>query len=70
MASPLTVAVAKGRIFQQSLPQLAAAGVELPAAPVAGGSTLCLDSVDRAYRLLVVRGADVATYVQLGAAQL
>ena len=70
MSRPLTVALAKGRILESSLPLLAAAGVELPERPVGRGSTLCWDSADGAYRLLVVRGADVASYVQLGAAQL
>ncbi len=70
MARPLTVAVAKGRLLEQSLPLLAAAGVELPVPAAGTGAALCLDSADGAHRLLVVRGADVATYVQLGAAQL
>lgn len=63
----LTVALSKGRILEQTLPLLAAAGIE----PVEDPHTtrkLILATNRRNLRLLVIRAADVATYVQFGAA--
>jgi len=65
----LTVAVSKGRIFDECLPLLTA----LRAAPVADpddSRRLVLATQDPALRLLIVRAADVPTYVQHGAADL
>ena len=65
----LTVAVSKGRIFDECLPLLAA----LKAAPVAhpdDSRRLVLATEDADLRLLIVRAADVPTYVQYGAADL
>ncbi len=63
----LTVALSKGRILDQTLPLFAAAGIE-PAADPAASRKLILDSNHHDLRFLVVRPADVATYVQYGAA--
>ncbi len=65
----LTVAVSKGRIFDECLPLLDA----LHAAPVThpdDSRRLVLTTQDPALRLLIVRAADVPTYVQHGAADL
>ena len=63
----LTVALSKGRILDQTLPLFAAAGIS-PAADPGESRKLILDSNRDDIRFLVVRPADVATYVQYGAA--
>ena len=65
--APLTIALTKGRILHETLPLLRSTGVELP--PSAGDDRhLMFDSACGSYRFLVVRGGDITTYVQLGAA--
>ena len=65
-ASELTIALAKGRLLDETLPLLAAAGYEA----CGDGRSLVMASADPGVRFLVVRAADVMTYVGCGAAQL
>ena len=69
MRTVITLALAKGRIFEETLPLLAAAGIE-PAEDPEGSRKLILATSRPGLRLLLVRAADVATYVQHGAADL
>jgi ATP phosphoribosyltransferase len=65
----ITLALAKGRILEESLPLLARAGIE-PSEDAATTRRLILSTRDPGLRLILVRAADVATYVQHGAADL
>ncbi len=69
MTAPVTIALAKGRIFDETLPLLRAAGIE-PGAGAADTRELILASRRADVRFILVRAADVATYVQYGAADL
>jgi ATP phosphoribosyltransferase len=63
----ITLALAKGRILEETLPLLEAAGI----APTEDANTtrkLILDTDRPGLRLILVRAADVPTYVQYGAA--
>jgi ATP phosphoribosyltransferase len=65
----ITLALSKGRIFDESKPLLAAAGI----APLEDPETsrkLIIGTQDPGLRLVVVRASDVPTYVQYGAAEL
>jgi ATP phosphoribosyltransferase len=65
----ITLALSKGRIFDESRPLLAAAGI----APLEDPETsrkLIIGTQDPQLRLVVVRASDVPTYVQYGAAEL
>lgn len=65
----ITIALSKGRIFEETTPLLAAAGIE--ALEVPGSSRkLILPTNREDVRLLIVRASDVPTYVQYGAADL
>ncbi len=69
MNSALTIALSKGRIFKETLPLLAAAGIE----PVDDPDTsrkLILDTNLDDVKLVIIRAADVPTYVGYGAADL
>ncbi|HXS51901.1 MAG TPA: ATP phosphoribosyltransferase [Usitatibacter sp.] len=65
----LTLALAKGRIFEETLPLLAAAGIR-PAEDPDASRKLILGTNRAGLRLILVRAADVPTYVQYGAADL
>ncbi len=65
----ITLALAKGRIFEETLPLLAAAGIE-PSEDVETSRKLILGTTRPDLRLILVRAADVPTYVQYGAADL
>jgi len=65
----VTLALAKGRIFEETLPLLAAAGIE-PAEDPEASRKLIIATRRPDLRLLLLRAADVATYVQYGAADL
>ncbi|MCI0668100.1 MAG: ATP phosphoribosyltransferase [Methylococcaceae bacterium] len=65
----LTIAVSKGRIFEEALPLLAAAGIR----PVENPNTsrkLILATTRDDIRLVIIRAADVPTFVEYGAAEL
>lgn len=65
----ITIALSKGRIYDETLPLLAAAGVM----PVVSGDAdrrLIVPTNRDGVRVILVRAADVPTYVQYGAADL
>jgi ATP phosphoribosyltransferase len=63
----LTLALSKGRIFEETLPLLEAAGIRVMEDPETSRK-LILATNDPAVRVIVVRASDVPTYVQYGAA--
>ena len=65
----ITLALSKGRIFDETVPLLAAAGIRAHDDPE-GSRKLVLRTSRRDLRLLIVRASDVPTYVQHGAAEL
>ena len=65
----ITLALSKGRIFDETLPLLAAAGIRALDDPE-GSRKLVLRTSRRDLRLLIVRASDVPTYVQYGAAEI
>jgi ATP phosphoribosyltransferase len=65
----LTIALSKGRIFDETLPLLAAAGI-VPADDPASSRKLILATNQADVRIVLVRATDVPTYVQYGAADL
>ena len=69
MTAPLTIALSKGRIFQETLPLLAAAGVT-PVDDPETSRKLILDTNQPEVKLVIIRATDVPTYVQYGAADL
>src|SRR5690554_1702412 len=64
---PLTLALSKGRIFDETLPLLEAAGIQVTENPESSRK-LILPTSSPALRLIIVRATDVPTYVQYGAA--
>ncbi len=69
MSEPLTIALSKGRIFQETLPLLAYAGIA-PADDPETSRKLILDTNNDDVKLVIIRASDVPTYVQYGAADL
>ena len=69
MTAILTIALSKGRIFQETLPLLAAAGI-VPADDPEISRKLILDTTQPDVKLVILRATDVPTYVQYGAADL
>jgi len=67
--SQLTIALTKGRILEETLPLLAQAGI-VPAEDIKKSRKLAFDTNMPNVRLLVLRGSDVPTYVQFGAADM
>jgi ATP phosphoribosyltransferase len=67
MSSQLILALSKGRIFEDTLPLLAAAGITVTENPETSRK-LILPTNDPDVRVLIVRATDVPTYVQHGAA--
>ena len=65
----LTLALSKGRIFEDSLPLLRAAGIEVLEDPEQSRK-LILVTRDPQVRVVLVRASDVPTYVQYGGADL
>ena len=63
----LTIALSKGRIFEETLPLLAAAGI-VPSEDPEKSRKLIIDTNQPDIRLVIVRASDVPTYVQYGAA--
>lgn len=66
---PLTLALSKGRILDETLPLLAAAGVA-PLEHPDQSRKLVLPTTRDGVSLMVLRATDVPTYVQYGAADL
>ncbi len=67
--SGITLALSKGRIFEETLPLLAAAGV-IPADDPEKSRKLIIETSRPDVRLIIVRASDTPTYVQYGAADL
>ncbi|MDR2924770.1 MAG: ATP phosphoribosyltransferase [Azoarcus sp.] len=65
----ITLALSKGRIFEETLPLLAAAGIE-PADDPERSRKLIIGTNRPEVRLVIVRATDTPTYVQYGAADL
>ncbi|MDE1180665.1 ATP phosphoribosyltransferase [Paraburkholderia sp.] len=65
--APLTLALSKGRIFEETLPLLAAAGIEVSEDPETSRK-LILPTTSPNLRVIIVRATDVPTYVEYGAA--
>ncbi len=65
----ITVALSKGRIFEETLPLLAAAGI-VPAENPESSRKLIIGTNRADVRVVIVRASDVPTYVQYGAADL
>jgi ATP phosphoribosyltransferase len=65
----LTLALSKGRIFDETLPLLAAAGISVPENPETSRK-LILPTSDPNVRIVIVRATDVPTYVQYGGADV
>ena len=69
MSNTITLALSKGRIFDESLPLLKAAGIEVLDDPEKSRK-LILDTNLPDVRVVLVRATDVPTYVQYGGADL
>jgi ATP phosphoribosyltransferase len=69
MSQLLTIALSKGRIFRETLPLLAGAGIEALDDPETSRK-LILDTSEETVKLVILRAADVPTYVEYGAADL
>jgi ATP phosphoribosyltransferase len=67
--TPITIALSKGRIFEQTLPLLAHAGIEAVDDPETSRK-LILDTNHEMVKFVLIRATDVPTYVQYGAADL
>ncbi|MBU0593777.1 MAG: ATP phosphoribosyltransferase [Gammaproteobacteria bacterium] len=65
----ITIALSKGRIFEETTPLLAAAGI-VPQEDPESSRKLILGTNREDVRLIIVRASDVPTYVQYGAADL
>ncbi|HWT71058.1 MAG TPA: ATP phosphoribosyltransferase [Oxalicibacterium sp.] len=63
----LTLALSKGRIFEETMPLLEVAGIKVAENPETSRK-LILPTNDANVRVIVVRASDVPTYVQYGAA--
>lgn len=69
MSETLTIALTKGRILKETLPLLAAAGIE-PLEDIGKSRKLIFPTTVEGVQLLVQRGVDVPTYVKFGAADM
>jgi ATP phosphoribosyltransferase len=67
--STLTIALSKGRVFDEALSLLGAAGIK-PAEDPETSRKLIIGSSRPQVRFIIVRASDVPTYVQYGAADL
>ncbi len=67
--SQITIALSKGRIFEETTPLLAAAGIT-PAEDPESSRKLIIGTNRDDVRLLIVRATDVPTYVQNGGADI
>ena len=65
----ITIALSKGRIFEETVPLLAAAGI-IPLEDPESSRKLILPTNRADVRLIIVRASDVPTYVQYGSADI
>lgn len=68
-AAPVTIALSKGRIFEETVPLLAAAGIVVTE-DVEKSRKLIFDTNQANVRVVLVRASDVPVYVQYGGADL
>ncbi|HLS21717.1 MAG TPA: ATP phosphoribosyltransferase [Paenalcaligenes sp.] len=66
---PITLALSKGRIFEETLPLLGQAGIEVLENPETS-RRLILPTSSPDLQIIIVRATDVPTYVQYGAAHI
>ena len=66
---PLTLALSKGRIFDETIPLLNEAGIEVLENPETSRK-LILPTNSPDVQIIIVRASDVPTYVQYGAAHI
>jgi len=69
LSNDITIALSKGRLYQQALPLLAATGI-VPTDDPETSRKLILATRHPRVRLVIIRATDVPTYVQYGAADL
>ena len=69
MSETLTIALSKGRIFKETLPLLAHAGI-VPIDDQETSRKLILDTNQDDVKLVIIRASDVPTYVEYGAADV
>jgi len=69
MNPSITLALSKGRIFEETLPLLAAAGIEVLEDPEKSRKLILATSHPQV-RVVLVRATDVPTYVQYGGADI
>ncbi len=69
MSHTLTIALSKGRIYKETLPLLAHAGI-VPKDDPETSRKLILDTNHDDVKLVIIRASDVPTYVEYGAADL
>lgn len=69
MSAAINIALSKGRVLDDTLPLLARAGVA-PVEDPDKSRKLIFDTNDPNVKLIIIRAADVPTYVQFGAADL
>jgi len=69
LPEPITIALSKGRILEETLPLLAKTGIT-PSEPVDASRKLILDTNLTNVKLVVIRATDVPTYVEFGAADI
>lgn len=69
MPENLVVALSKGRILNETLPLMKAAGIE-PLEDVSSSRKLIFDTTVSNIKLIIIRATDVPSYVQYGAADI
>jgi ATP phosphoribosyltransferase len=69
MTESLTIALSKGRILDDTLPLMAAAGIE-PLDDPRKSRKLIFDTNQPGIKLVIIRASDVPTFVEFGAADL
>lgn len=69
MSNGLTIAVSKGRIYKEALPLLAAAGI-VPKDDPETSRKLIIETNQPDIKLVIIRAADVPTFVEYGAADV
>ena len=68
-STPLTIALSKGRILDETLPLLAAAGITLLEDP-ASSRKLIFDTSRDDVKIIIIRATDVPPYLQYGGADI
>ena len=69
MDRAIKIALSKGRVMREALPLLAKIGLA-PTESLLDNRKLILDSEHSGVKIVIIRGADVPTYVEYGAADL